>query len=48
MNATNRTALNALDTLGLALAEHHHQWTPGEREAYESVVDELSRTATDS
>lgn len=26
---------NALDLLGKALADHHHQWTPAERDAYE-------------
>lgn len=28
----------ALDSLGVALADHHHQWSEGEREIYEQSV----------
>ena len=28
----------ALDTLGVLLADHHHQWTEGEREIYEQAI----------
>lgn len=30
--------LGALDSLGVALTEHHHQWTDGERAIYEEAV----------
>lgn len=33
-----RTIAEALDILGVALAGHHHQWTPQEREAYDAAV----------
>ncbi len=34
-------ALEALDTLALALAAHGHQWNDRERRVYESAVAEL-------
>jgi hypothetical protein len=37
----NAILLEALDTLGLALAEHNHYWTPDERSLYEEAVAEL-------
>ena len=33
-----KAILDALDMLGLALAEHGHVWTPEERAAYEKAV----------
>lgn len=33
-----RTIADALDILGVALASHHHQWTPQERESYDAAV----------
>lgn len=36
--ANNHTILGALDTLGVALMEHGHAWTDGEREIYEQAV----------
>lgn len=37
-NRAAQTALNALDTLGVALADKQHQWTRAERRAYERGV----------
>lgn len=34
--------LSCLDQLAVALAGHDHQWTPGQREAYESCVVRLT------
>lgn len=31
----NEEILECLDALGLALAEHDHQWTPEQRSSYE-------------
>lgn len=28
----------ALDSLGVALTDHHHQWTAGERAIYEEAM----------
>lgn len=33
--------LGALDSLGVALAGHHHVWTDGERAIYEEAVQLL-------
>lgn len=30
--------LGALDSLGVALAEHGHEWTDGERTIYEQAI----------
>lgn len=32
---SNEEILECLDALGLALAEHDHQWTPEQRSSYE-------------
>src|SRR5712692_8282540 len=45
--------LGALDSLGVALADHDHQWTVGERTIYEEAINVLTasspyRTAADS
>jgi len=32
----------ALDSLGVALADHRHQWTNGEREIYEQATSKLT------
>lgn len=39
--------LGALDSLGLALTEHGHTWTEGEREIYEQAVAILGRPVAD-
>jgi len=36
-----RDALHALDTLGLALTNHKHQWTSEERDVYERAVEAM-------
>ncbi len=33
--------IGALDSLGLALADHNHQWTEGERAIYEKAIEVL-------
>jgi hypothetical protein len=33
---------NCLDLLGVALATHGHQWTDGERQAYEEATSILT------
>jgi hypothetical protein len=33
--------VGALDSLGLALAKHEHQWTDGERAIYEEALKTL-------
>lgn len=33
--------VGALDTLGVALAEHKHRWTDGERAIYELACEAL-------
>lgn len=33
--------LGALDSLAIALTEHEHEWTEGEREIYEQAVAAL-------
>ena len=38
--------IGALDSLGVALAEHHHQWSVGEREIYERAIAILSRATS--
>src|SRR2546428_14092398 len=45
--------VGALDSLGVALAEHRHEWSVGERTIYEEAINVLtasspSRTAADS
>jgi len=36
--APMKTILEALDKLALALAEHHHTWTPLQRNLYEDAI----------
>ena len=38
-----RTAIEALDALALALANHHHVWTAQERSLYERSVRSCER-----
>jgi hypothetical protein len=38
----NEVITKALDALGLALADHNHQWTNKERELYEKSISLLS------
>ena len=38
--------LGALDSLGVSLADHDHEWTVGERTIYEEAINLL--TALDS
>lgn len=33
--------IGALDSLGVALADHGHQWTDGERAVYEEALNVL-------
>lgn len=40
--------LGALDSLGVALAEHDHQWTEGERAIYEKAVEIVQSRAAQS
>lgn len=40
-----RTGLEALDALGLALADHKHDWTPKQRRLYERAVSRLKKIA---
>lgn len=44
-------AIEALDTLALALVDHGHTWTDEERQLYEAAIDRLipsaGSTATD-
>jgi hypothetical protein len=35
--------VGALDSLGVALADHDHQWTEGERAIYEKAVEIASK-----
>jgi hypothetical protein len=39
----NLLILGALDSLGVALAEHDHQWTDGEKAIYEESVKLLTK-----
>ena len=34
-----RMCLGALDTLGVALSQHRHRWTAGERAIFEDAVN---------
>ena len=43
-----KAILDALDMLGLALAEHGHVWTPEERAAYEEAVKTASVDCTET
>ena len=36
--ADRQLVLGALDSLGVALAEHDHEWTVGERTIYEEAI----------
>lgn len=36
--------LGTLDALGMALADHDHQWTPEQRRGYENAVRILTQT----
>lgn len=38
--------LGAVDSLALALADHGHSWTDGERAIYELAIDKLTRKPT--
>ncbi len=39
MNTENRKlVLGALDSLAVALADHEHEWTVGERAIYEEAI----------
>lgn len=40
--------LACLDELAVALAGHYHQWTLGQREAYESCVTQLTSDCTEN
>ena len=35
--------IGALDSLAVALTDHSHQWTEGEREIYEQAVAAVKR-----
>lgn len=37
--STSHPIVEALDELGLALAEHGHQWTERQRLLYETAID---------
>ena len=37
----------ALDSLGVALSEHRHQWTAGEREIYEQATSKITSWVDD-
>jgi hypothetical protein len=37
-NEQRELITRALDTLGLALTDHHHQWTDEERALYERAI----------
>lgn len=41
MNQDDKRVLEALDMLALALTDHNHQWTIGQRGAYEEAVSIL-------
>ena len=42
MNAIEKQiVIGALDTLGLALTDHSHEWTNGERAIYEEAIAAL-------
>ena len=44
MNDEDRNLIiGALDSLGVALAGHEHEWTVGEREIYEQAIELLSK-----
>lgn len=43
-----RLIIGALDSLGVALAHHHHQWSVGEREIYEQSVALLEKAISSS
>jgi hypothetical protein len=38
MENETQTIINALDSLAVALADHHHVWTTEERALYESAI----------
>lgn len=40
--------IGALDSLGVALADHHHQWSVGEREIYDQARELLERAISSS
>ncbi len=40
---SRRLVLGALDTLGIALAEHNHTWTVGERAIYDAAIAIVGR-----
>jgi len=44
--AENERLRAALDTLALALTEHHHQWTNDERSLYEKATSVRSSAGT--
>ena len=39
--------MGALDSLGVALAEHEHEWTEGEKEIYEQAVKLVGGRSSD-
>lgn len=41
MESARELLIMALDTLGLALVHHNHQWTNKERELYEKAMAAL-------
>ncbi len=41
-DSQRNTIQDALDKMGLALADHEHTWTDDERLAYEQAVDALA------
>lgn len=43
----NEEILECLDALGLALAEHDHQWTPEQRSSYERCAAFLATSSGD-
>jgi len=42
MKDEKEVIIRAIDKLGLALAEHNHQWTVEERELYEKSISLLT------
>ena len=42
MNVDKQLIIKALDMLGCALADYHHQWTDEERELYEQSIELLA------
>ena len=40
-----QTLLGALDSLGVALADHDYEWTVGERTIYEEAINVLTATS---